>query len=204
MGLIVGSMSWDSGTPSATANAQSVARLGLPVPDSSWETVDFATPALRASSVSETPTRRRSRWMLVAIAARGSSAWSAVMSAALRDDLLRLVGRPVASLWLADLLNRPEPVHHSVHAFVSANGGDVPPHGRDDHARHGAGRHRLRCHERGCWATGVGGAAARGGRARRLLRDALRRPRYCHLTLGGVARGAAGARPARARGAGAA
>src|SRR5699024_1420339 len=48
--------------------------------------------------------------------------------------------------WLADLLNRPEPVHHSVHAFVSANGGDVPPHGRDDHARHGAGRHRLRCH----------------------------------------------------------
>src|SRR5690625_749240 len=97
MGLIGGSISWDSGTPSAPAQAQSVSRLGLPVPDPSWETVDFAPPALRASSDNETPTRRRSRWMLVAIAARGSSACSAVMSAALRDDVLQLAGRPVAS-----------------------------------------------------------------------------------------------------------
>ena len=41
-----GSTSWLNGTPSATPSAHRVSTLGLPVPDSSWESVDLATGAL--------------------------------------------------------------------------------------------------------------------------------------------------------------
>lgn len=46
--------------------------LGFPVPCSSWDSVDFATPARRATSVSDNPTLRRSRFRAMAIAASGA------------------------------------------------------------------------------------------------------------------------------------
>jgi len=39
----------------------------LPLPASSWESVDFAMPARRAISASESPVRARSRTRLLAI-----------------------------------------------------------------------------------------------------------------------------------------
>src|SRR5215467_1585179 len=44
-----------NGTPSAAPSAQRVSTLGLPVPDSSWDRVDLAIPARRASSVRDGP-----------------------------------------------------------------------------------------------------------------------------------------------------
>src|SRR4051794_18961759 len=62
-----------NGTPSSTASAQSVSTLGLPLPASSWDRVDFATPARRASSVSEMPSRSRSRRTAAAIVSKGAA-----------------------------------------------------------------------------------------------------------------------------------
>lgn len=52
-----GSSSWENWTPSTVQIAQSVSRLGLPAPDSSWESVDLAIPARRATSDSVRPAR---------------------------------------------------------------------------------------------------------------------------------------------------
>ena len=71
-----GSTSRLNGTPSATASAQSVSTLGFPVPDSSWDRVDLAIPAWRASSVSDSPVRARSRRSDAAIRATTSAAVS--------------------------------------------------------------------------------------------------------------------------------
>lgn len=51
--------------PSAVASAQSVSMLGLPAPASSCDSVDFATFARRASSLTESPARSRS-WRIAA------------------------------------------------------------------------------------------------------------------------------------------
>src|SRR5919112_2497520 len=75
-----GSTSRLNGTPSATPSDQSVSMLGLPVPASSWESVDFATPARRASSAIETPTRARSRRRAAAMVASGGEACCNVRS----------------------------------------------------------------------------------------------------------------------------
>ena len=48
------------------------ARLGLPVPDSSWDSVDLAIPARRATSVSDSPVRRRSRRSEAAMTSSGA------------------------------------------------------------------------------------------------------------------------------------
>ena len=61
MSLLGGSMRRLSGTPSAVPRAHSVSSDGLPVPFSSWESVDLAMPARLASSVSDRPVRARSR-----------------------------------------------------------------------------------------------------------------------------------------------
>ena len=61
MSLLGGSMRRLSGTPSAVPRAHSVSRDGLPVPLSSWDSVDLAMPARLASSVSDRPARARSR-----------------------------------------------------------------------------------------------------------------------------------------------
>src|SRR5262245_61797896 len=69
IGGAAGSTSRLNGTPSASPSAQSVSTLGLPVADSSWERVDLAIPARRASSVSVRPARSRSRRIEDAITA---------------------------------------------------------------------------------------------------------------------------------------
>ena len=71
-GCAGGSTSRLNGTSSATASAHSVSMLGLPVAASSWDSVDLAIPARRASSASETPSRSRSRRSAMAIVSRGS------------------------------------------------------------------------------------------------------------------------------------
>jgi energy-coupling factor transporter ATP-binding protein EcfA2 len=48
-----------------------LAALGLPVPDSSWESVDFAMPARVASWLRLSPTRARSRRKAPAMASIG-------------------------------------------------------------------------------------------------------------------------------------
>ena len=58
-----------NGTPSATPSDQSVSTLGLPSPASSWDSVDLAMPARRASSVRDRPARSRSRVSAPAIVA---------------------------------------------------------------------------------------------------------------------------------------
>ena len=63
-------------TPSATASAHRVSTLGFPVPDSSWDRVDLAIPARRASSVSDSPDLARSRRSDAAIKATTSAAVS--------------------------------------------------------------------------------------------------------------------------------
>jgi hypothetical protein len=65
-------MSRENGASSATQMAQSVSRLGLPVPDSSWDSVDFAIPARRATSVSDSPVLWRSRRSEAAITSSGA------------------------------------------------------------------------------------------------------------------------------------
>ena len=64
-----GSTSRLNGTSSATPSDQSVSTLGLPTPASSWESVDLAMPARRASSVRDRPARSRSRRSAAAIVA---------------------------------------------------------------------------------------------------------------------------------------
>ena len=66
-----GSSSRENGTSSATHRAHSVSRLGLPVPDSSWDSVDLAIPARRATSVSDSPARCRSRRSEAAMTSSG-------------------------------------------------------------------------------------------------------------------------------------
>ena len=46
--------------------------LGLPVPDSSWDSVDLAIPARRDTSVSDSPVRRRSRRSEAAMTTSGA------------------------------------------------------------------------------------------------------------------------------------
>ena len=67
-----GSSSRENGTSSATQIAHSVSTLGLPVPDSSWDSVDLAIPARRATSVSDSPVRRRSRRSEAAMTSSGA------------------------------------------------------------------------------------------------------------------------------------
>src|SRR5579875_1876625 len=62
-----GSTSLLSGMPSAVPSAHRVSTLGFPIPDSSWERVDLARPARRASSVRERPAALRSRRIAVAM-----------------------------------------------------------------------------------------------------------------------------------------
>ena len=69
-----GSSSRENGASSATQMAHSVSRLGLPVPDSSWDSVDLAIPARRATSVSDSPDRWRSRRSEAAMSSSGAFA----------------------------------------------------------------------------------------------------------------------------------
>ena len=55
-----------------TGIRHAAARLGLPVPDSSWDSVDLAIPARRANSVSDSPDRRRSRRSEAAMTSSGA------------------------------------------------------------------------------------------------------------------------------------
>src|SRR5690606_17292714 len=66
--------------PRALATAQSVSTDGLPAPASSCDSVDFDTPAARASSLSDTPARRRSARRLLAICASGDGVTSPAAS----------------------------------------------------------------------------------------------------------------------------
>lgn len=59
------------GMSSAAARAHIVSTLGLPVPASSPDMVDFPIPARRATSESERSARSRSRLMAAAICSRG-------------------------------------------------------------------------------------------------------------------------------------
>src|SRR5258705_12549001 len=112
-----GSTSWLNGTPRATPRAHKVSTLGLPVPDSSWESVDFAMPARRASSVSESPTRSRSRRSEAAMAASGAGltagdpAPPVLVSYVMFAPLDYLVG----------LTNSARSVHHIGREFDMAN-----------------------------------------------------------------------------------
>src|SRR5690606_39801917 len=66
---------WLNGTSRATANAHRVSTLGLPAPASSWDKVDLARPARRASSVRLRPARSRSRRTAAAISGCGEDAF---------------------------------------------------------------------------------------------------------------------------------
>ena len=79
-----GSSSRENGASSATQMAHSVSRLGLPVPDSSWDSVDLAIPARRATSVSDSPDRWRSRRSEAAMSSSGAFACPAGSPAAVR------------------------------------------------------------------------------------------------------------------------
>jgi hypothetical protein len=71
-----GSISRENGTSSTTQIAHSVSTDGFPEPLSSWESVDFAMPARRATSVSDRPARWRSRRSEAAMASWG--AWDCI------------------------------------------------------------------------------------------------------------------------------
>src|SRR5699024_7651231 len=68
-----GSSSRASGMSRAAASAHIVSRLGLPVPVSSPDIVDFPIPARRATSDRDSPARSRSRFSAAAICWLGES-----------------------------------------------------------------------------------------------------------------------------------
>jgi hypothetical protein len=74
-----GSTSLLSGTSSATASAHSVSTLGLPLADSSCESVDFAMPARFASSLRDRPTRSRSRRRVAEMTSSGAVRFTALL-----------------------------------------------------------------------------------------------------------------------------
>src|SRR5690348_10253100 len=95
MSLRGGSIRRLSGTPSAVPRAHRVSRDGLPVPLSSWDSVDLAMPARLASSVSDRAARARSR--------RSDIETTATMSAGV--PVSGIVFAPSSSLF--GLTNRP-------------------------------------------------------------------------------------------------
>src|SRR5215471_10347145 len=120
-----------NGTSRATLSAHSVSTLGLPAPDSSWDSVDFAIPARLASSDRDSPARSRS--LRIDAAMRSSGGRDAACSIII---LVRSIGQTFA------LTNEGNRVHNTGHAFVLANTGSAAEawYGtRPGATRHGTG-----------------------------------------------------------------
>ncbi len=81
---------------------------GLPLPDSSCDSVDFAIPARRATSASESPVRARSRTRLLAITLIGCVTTRPLFfisnnSFALKNDHYMFIIMEIRSIWLSDM-----------------------------------------------------------------------------------------------------
>src|ERR1700733_2167546 len=86
-----GSTSRENGASRAMHSAHRVSRLGLPIPASSWDSVDLDRPAFRAISLRLRPVRRRSRRSEAAITAMEALACaSGVVIGSLHRPCVRL------------------------------------------------------------------------------------------------------------------
>ncbi len=167
-----------NGTPATTAIAHSVSTLGLPVPASSCDSVDFAIPARRASSAEEIPRRSRSRRMAAAIVASGGSGVRFIVLLVRLDE-----HRRCCSLYRACVRYSERPAGTSAmrspSRWPSPSSGGVLRRAR-------AGRRAVPGHDDGDVAAGV-----RGRRPAPRHRGARRRRRHV-----GRRRRGAGAQPA--------
>src|SRR5690606_27738579 len=124
----VGSTSSAKGTSSATLSAQSVSTLGLPVPDSSSDSVDLAMPARLATSARDNPVRRRSRRSDAAMTSNGALLLSAMFA---------------PSVYAFDLTNASPEFIIEDYAFDMANTRSRPGPDCGAHLPRRRGRRRL-------------------------------------------------------------